>query len=65
MLCEEIRTTGTTTIPQRIAAEMKADRCACELRNPQGSCCLANVKAATKRALQMARPTTQLHVSGG
>lgn len=47
----EIRATGQCTVPSRIAAEMKADRCACEIRNPQGSCCFANVTAAVKREL--------------
>lgn len=47
----EIRATGQCTVPGRIAAEMKADRCACEIRNPQGSCCFANVTAAVKREL--------------
>lgn len=58
MLLEEIQATGGTTIPQRIAAEMKAERCACEVRNPQGSCCLGNVKAAAKRAQQLAGQAT-------
>lgn len=47
----EIRATGRCTIPDLIAAEMKADRCACEIRNPQGSCCYANVMTAVKREL--------------
>ncbi len=47
----EIRATGQCALPSRIAAEMKADRCACEIRNPQGSCCFANVTAAVKREL--------------
>jgi len=51
----EIRATGRCTVPDRIAAEMKADRCACEIRNPQGSCCFANVTAAVKRELAAAR----------
>ena len=51
----EIAATGACTIPQRIAAEMKAERCACEIRNPQGSCCYANVVAAVKRELAVAR----------
>lgn len=50
----EIRATGQCTVPTRIAAEMKADRCACEIRNPQGSCCFANVTAAVKRELAAA-----------
>lgn len=49
MVMEELRTTGDCTIPQRIAAEVKAGNCACEIRNPQGSCCLGNVTAAVKR----------------
>ncbi len=51
----EIRATGGCTVPGRIAAEMKADRCACEIRNPQGSCCFANVTAAVKREIAAAR----------
>jgi len=47
----EIRATGQCTVPRRIAAEMKADRCACEIRNPQGSCCFGNVTAAVKREM--------------
>jgi hypothetical protein len=51
MVREEIWETGRCTIPQRITAEIKADHCACEVRNPQGSCCLGNVTAAVKRLL--------------
>ncbi len=57
MLLEEIQTIGHSSIPQRIAAEIKADNCACEVRNPQGSCCLGNVKAAVKRAQRIAGET--------
>lgn len=52
MAVEEIRDTGISTIPQRITAEVKAGNCACEIRNPQGSCCLGNVQAAVKRAMK-------------
>lgn len=51
MAFDEVRATGRCTIPQRITAEVKAGNCACEIRNPQGSCCLGNVNAAVKRAL--------------
>ena len=51
MVREEIRETGRCTIPERITAEIKAGHCACEVRNPQGSCCLGNVNAAVKRLL--------------
>lgn len=56
MAVEEIRATGKCTIPQRITAEVKAGNCACEIRNPQGSCCLGNVTAAVKKALERVTP---------
>ncbi len=51
MVREEIRATGKCTIPQRITAEVKTGNCACEIRNPQGTCCLGNVSAAVKKLL--------------
>jgi len=53
MAREEIEFSGKCTIPERIAAEMKAERCACEVRNPQGSCCFANVTSAVKELLAL------------
>ncbi len=32
-----------------IKAGIQADQCACDLRNPQGSCCLGNVRGLIKR----------------
>jgi hypothetical protein len=55
MVVAEIRDTGKCTIPQRITAEVKAGNCACEIRNPQGSCCLGNVTAAMKRVMKEAQ----------
>lgn len=54
MVVEEIRATGRCTIPQRIAAEIKAGNCACEIRNPQGSCCLGEVQATIRRVMTRA-----------
>ena len=55
----EIRTelirTGRSSASERISALVKADRCACEVRNPQGTCCLGNVAAAVE-ALQSQGP---------
>lgn len=51
MVKGEIRATGTCTIPQRIAAEVRAGHCACEIRNPQGSCCLGNVHSTVKKMM--------------
>jgi hypothetical protein len=33
-----------------ISAGIKAGQCACDLRNPQGSCCLGNVRGLIKQA---------------
>ncbi|HEX4644051.1 MAG TPA: hypothetical protein VH598_00425 [Verrucomicrobiae bacterium] len=56
MVVEEIRATGNCSIPARIAAELKAGNCACETRNPQGSCCLGNVTAVISRLLRFPSP---------
>ena len=51
MVRDEIHATGKCTIPQRITAEIKAGTCACEIRNPQGTCCLGNVTATLKKLI--------------
>ncbi|MBX3053730.1 MAG: hypothetical protein KF753_19785 [Caldilineaceae bacterium] len=45
----ELRLTGTSTVVEQINAGIRAGQCACEIRNPQGSCCLGNVIATVKR----------------
>jgi len=47
-LRREIAETGRSAAAERIAAHVKAGRCACEVKNPQGSCCLGNVAAVVK-----------------
>lgn len=44
----EIIETGRSSATERITALVKEERCACEVKNPQGSCCLGNIAAATK-----------------
>jgi len=39
----DIAKTGHSTVADRITAEVKADNCACEVKNPSGKCCLGNV----------------------
>ena len=46
----ELAETGRSTAADRITALVKAERCACEVKNPQGSCCLGNVAAAATAA---------------
>lgn len=48
---EEIRQTGTSIIPQRIAALIRQKMCACPAKNPSGACCLGEVNKAIRRLL--------------
>lgn len=41
---------GSSGAVERVRAHITAGRCACELRNPRGVCCLGDVAAAVKRA---------------
>jgi CopZ-like zinc binding protein len=50
-LRREIDQSGTPTAAERITALVKADRCACEVKNPQGTCCLGNVTTIVKSLL--------------
>jgi hypothetical protein len=40
---DEIAETGCSAVADRISAEVKAGRCACEVKNPSGKCCLGEV----------------------
>ncbi len=42
---KEVQETGKSTAISTIAEHIKAGRCGCEVNNPQGSCCLGNVKS--------------------
>jgi hypothetical protein len=37
-------------MPERITGEVEAGRCACEVKNPSGACCLGEVNKAVKEA---------------
>jgi hypothetical protein len=45
----EIERDGRTAAVERVRAHIAARRCACEVRNPRGACCLGDVMAAVKR----------------
>ena len=45
---EEFTATGDSTVPDRISAGIKAGQCSCDVRNPQGTCCLGNVNLVVK-----------------
>ena len=53
---EEIMITSASTVVASINAGIKAGQCACEIRNPQGSCCLGNVAATVKRVQAALEP---------
>jgi hypothetical protein len=45
----EILERGRTDVVARIHDHVAAQRCACDIRNPRGACCLGDVVAAVKR----------------
>jgi hypothetical protein len=57
MLRDELEQTGSSSIAAQITAGIQRGLCACAITNPQGSCCLGNVRRATKAA--------QSHVANG
>ncbi len=46
----EVEAAGRSASAARVKALVQAERCACEVRNPQGSCCLGNVAAVARAA---------------
>ncbi|MPY89493.1 MAG: (2Fe-2S)-binding protein [Luteitalea sp.] len=48
----ELEASGHSAAVARIREHIAAGRCACELRNPQGRCCLGDVTAAVTRVTQ-------------
>jgi hypothetical protein len=46
---EEIERTGHSTVVDEITQGTRRGYCACDIRNPQGSCCLGDVRALVKR----------------
>jgi hypothetical protein len=47
----EVETHGRSLAAERVREHIAAGRCACEVRNPRGVCCLGDVMAAVKRVL--------------
>jgi len=48
-IAAEIERRGQSDAVQRVRAHIAAGRCACEVRNPRGACCLGDVVAAVER----------------
>ena len=47
-IIEDVRRNGKSTIIHQIKQYVKEGKCACDLRNPQGSCCLGNIAGVIK-----------------
>jgi hypothetical protein len=45
----EFESTGDSKAVEAVREYIAAERCACEVRNPRGACCLGDVIAAVKR----------------
>ena len=50
----EIEQTGTTTVVDYIMAGISAGQCACDVRNPQGNCCLGQVRGLVQHLMMSA-----------
>lgn len=48
----ELIATGESTVIEAINMGIQAGQCACDIRNPQGACCLGNVSAVVKEVKQ-------------
>src|SRR5262245_25498408 len=48
-IAAEIERGGQSDAIQRVRAHIAAGRCACEIRNPRGACCLGDVIEAVER----------------
>lgn len=48
-IAAEIAGTGTSNALDRVKEHVRSGRCACDVRNPRGVCCLADLKAAIGR----------------
>lgn len=52
-LRREIVIKGVTTIPTQITQLIKEKLCACEIRNPSGTCCLGEVNRTVQRIFKL------------
>jgi hypothetical protein len=49
---DEWRQTGESTVFDTITAGTQTGHCACDIRNPQGACCLGNVRRFVQQMMQ-------------
>jgi hypothetical protein len=53
---QQLAAGGSSSVVERITALVRAGRCACEVKNPQGSCCLGNLAAIARSAATALAP---------
>jgi hypothetical protein len=49
---KELNHSGESNAVDIITTHIKAKRCGCEVNNPQGSCCLENVRSVVKQTVE-------------
>ena len=49
-VADELERTGESTVVEWITERVQAEECACRWKNPQGSCCLADVRSGVEEA---------------
>jgi hypothetical protein len=45
----DVARSGASDVVERVRAHIAAGRCACDTRNPRGTCCLGDLQAAVRR----------------
>lgn len=64
LIRDELVLSGASTVVDQINAGIKAGLCACEITNPQGACCLGNVRTAVREtASELAGATDGTHTT--
>ncbi len=58
-ICRDIEATGETSVLKEIKIEVQGGFCACEVKNPSGTCCLGDVTRAIQEARKRAAETLQ------
>jgi len=53
MVIDDVLALGRSTIFEEITAHVKANECACEVKNPAGRCCLGNITKAIQKAQRL------------
>jgi len=53
----DIETAGITSVPDKIKAAVQRGFCACEAKNPSGTCCLGDVARAIQKIKTTGRQT--------